>query len=115
MRGITARLRALLRRSVTDAELDEELRYHLDRETERNVARGLNARDARDAARRSLGNLTAHSEQAREAFGWTWLEHLAQDAVYGWRSLRRSLTFTLVAALSLALGIGANSMIFGVT
>ena len=115
MWGTIARLRALFQRAVTDAELDEELRYHLDRETERNVARGLSERDARDTARRSLGNLTIHSEQAREAFEWTWLEHLGQDATYGWRSLRRSRTFTIVAAMSLALGIGANSMIFGVT
>src|SRR5919107_3221677 len=97
MSGFSARLRALFRRSVTDAELDEELRYHLERETERNTARGLSDRDARDAARRSLGNLTVHSEQAREAFGWTWLEHVAQDAAYGWRALRRSRTFTIVA------------------
>jgi predicted permease len=115
MWGTIARLRALFQRSVTDAELDEELRYHLDRETERNVARGLSEREARDAARQSLGNLTVHSEQAREAFGWTWLERLGQDATYGWRSLWRSRTFTIVAVMSLALGIGANSMIFGVT
>jgi putative ABC transport system permease protein len=115
MRGLAARLRALIRRSVTDAELDEELTYHLDRETERNVARGMSERDARVAARRGLGNLTAHAEQARDAFGWRWLEHLGQDATYGWRALRRSPAFTVVAALSLALGIGANSMIFGVT
>ena len=115
MRGLAARLRALFRRTTTDAELEEELAYHLDRETERNVTAGMSAPDARDAARRSLGNLTAHTEQAREAFGWTWLEHLGQDATYGWRALRRSRAFTTVAALSLALGIGANSMIFGVT
>src|SRR5688572_14709463 len=114
MRGLAARLRALFRRTTTDAELREELAYHLDRETERNVMAGMSARDARDAARRSLGNLTAHTGQGREAFGWTWLEHLGQDATYGWRALRRSRAFTTVAVLSLALGIGANSMIFGV-
>jgi predicted permease len=115
MSGLAARLRALLRRSATNAELDEELQYHLDREVERNIARGMSAREARDAARRSLGNLTVHAENARAAYGWTWLEQLAQDASYGWRALRRSRVFTTVAALSLALGIGANTMIFGVT
>jgi putative ABC transport system permease protein len=115
MRGLPARLRALLRRSVTDAELEEELRYHLDREIERNAAVGMSPSEARDAARRSLGNLTAHAESARAAYGWMWLEQLSQDAGYAWRALRRNRAFTAVAALSLALGIGANTMIFGVT
>src|SRR5690349_73325 len=114
MSGLAARLRALLRRSATDAELDEELQYHFDRELERNVACGMSPGDARDATRRSLGNLTVHAENARAAYGWTWLEQLGQDASYGWRALRRSRVFTGVAVLSLALGIGANTMIFGV-
>ena len=115
MSGLAARLRALFHHSATNAELDEELQYHFDREVERNVANGMNARDARDAARRALGNLTVHAENARAAYGWLWLEQLAQDASYGWRALRRSRVFTAVAALSLALGIGATMMIFGVT
>lgn len=115
MAGLTARLRALLRRSATQADVDEELHYHLDREIERNLASGMMSRDARDAARRTLGNLAVHAESARAAYGWTWLEEMAQDAAYGWRALRRSPVFTAVAAVSLALGIGANTMIFGVT
>jgi predicted permease len=114
MSGLSARLRALFRRSNADAELHDELQYHLDRETERNVARGMSLPDARDAARRTLGNLTVHAETARAAYGWTWLEQLGRDTVYGWRALRRSPVFTLVAVLSLALGTGANIMIFGV-
>src|SRR4029434_11353240 len=115
MSGITARLGALLRRAPTNAELDDELQYHLDREVERNIARGMNAREAQDAARRSLGNLTFHAESARAAYGWTWLEELGQDDSDRWRALRRGRVFTAVSALSLALGIGANTRIFGVT
>jgi len=115
MIGLAARFRALLRQSDTRADVDEELRYHLERETERNISLGMSSRDAHDAARRTLGNLTVHAESARAAYGGMWLEQFAQDAAYGWRALRRSPVFTMVAALSLALGIGANTMIFGVT
>ena len=83
MAGLSARLRALVRRSATSADVDEDLQYHLDREIARNVASGMTPRDARDAAHRTLGNLTDYAESARAAYGWTWLEQLAQDATYG--------------------------------
>ena len=67
LRGIVVKLRALLRRRSADDELSEELRYHLDRETERNVAAGMTHADARDAARRALGNLTVAADESRDA------------------------------------------------
>lgn len=108
LRRFLVRLAALVRRAETDRGIDEELRYHLDRETERLVALGLSPNDARLAARRSFGNPTTHAERAREALRWTWLEQLAQDARYAVRSLRATPVFTAVAALSLAVGVGAN-------
>ena len=89
------RLRALLDRRGADAELDDELRYHLERETERNVANGMSPPDAHDAARRALGNLTVHAEAARDTMRWRWLDELTQDVSYGLRTLRRAPTFVV--------------------
>jgi len=112
IRSLLVRFHALLRRSTVDRELDEELEQHLERETAQNLARGMNERDATDAARRDLGNLTAHREAAWEAFGWTWLEQLGQDVRYGVRVLLRDRGFTIVTILILALGIGASTALF---
>src|SRR5215831_4561328 len=76
--SLRIRLTALFLRRQTDADLDEELQYHLERETDRNVACGMSPADAHDAARRSVGNLTVASEAARDAMRWRWLDVLVQ-------------------------------------
>jgi predicted permease len=105
--GIMIRLRALVRRGAADAELDEELRYHLQREVERHIASGMSARDARHAARRAFGNVTAATEQARDAMRWRVVEELRQDVVYALRTFRRApaFVFTVVATIGLGLGL----------
>ena len=68
--------------------------------------------EARLAARRDIGNVTLVHEETRAVWTWTWLEQLAQDCRYGVRTMAANKTFSLLAILSLALGIGANTAIF---
>jgi predicted permease len=96
------------------ADLDEELRSHLEMETERLVERGLPREEARAAAHRRAGNATLAAEQAREAWGFPSVDSLARDLRYGLRSIRRSPAFSLVLILTFALGVGVNTAIFSV-
>jgi macrolide transport system ATP-binding/permease protein len=109
---IFPKLRAFLQRRRKEDDLRAELQFHLDEEAEEREAEGLNAADARLAARRDIGNLTLVQEDTRALWTWTWLEQLAQDCRYGVRTMAANKTFSLLAILSLALGIGANTAIF---
>ena len=101
-----------LQRRRREDDLREELQFHLAEEIEERRSDGLSADDARCAAHRDLGNQALLHEDTRAMWSWVLVEQLAQDVRYGFRGMVKNRMFTVLAALSLALGIGANTAIY---
>jgi putative ABC transport system permease protein len=112
MNSFFRKLRWLTQRPGKEAELREELQFHLDKEADERQEGGLAEDEARWAARRELGNVTLVEEDARAAWGWVRLEQLSRDVSYGLRQVRRNPGFSAIAIATLALGIGGITAMF---
>ena len=108
------RLRALFDRRAMERELDDELRFHLERETEKNVRLGMTRPEAERKARLEFGGLERIKDDARDARGISLIDTVGQDLRYAWRGLRAKPGFTFAVVATLGLGVGANTAMFGI-
>src|SRR6266511_4637538 len=106
------RFRALFHKEKIDALMDDEMRSHIEMQTQENIDSGMKPEEARYAALRQFGWVESIKDTCREQRGVSWIENLGQDVRYGARMLRKNPSFTIAAILSLAVGIGFNSSFF---
>ena len=106
------RLRSIFHKNRAELDLSEELQFHLQNQIDEYVAQGMNPKEARHAALRSLGGIEQAKEECRDARKVNSIENFLQDVGFGLRMLRRSPGFSLLAILCLTLGIGGNAAVF---
>jgi len=114
MKIVRLRFRSVWQRARVEGELDREIRFHVDQQTEENIAAGMTPEEARFAALRAFGGVAQRSEECRDTRRLNVMESLRQDVRYALRGLRRDPMLACVATLSLAICIGANTTIFSI-
>src|SRR5579864_4823453 len=107
-------LRQIFARHRLSMDLSQEIQQHLDEKVEALVAEGMPREEAVYCARREFGNVVRIEEQGREVWAWPWIENRLADLTFVFRQIRREPLFGLVSCLSLALGIGATTVMFSV-
>jgi predicted permease len=113
LKGMTARLRSILRPRDAEDRMEEEFRFHVEMETARLVREGVSPEEARRRTLATFGGLDTHRETMRDERGARWLDDLGADLRYALRAMRRSPGFAVAAALTLGVGIGVNGMVVG--
>ena len=111
---LASSLGALFGRGRQEHEMDEELRFHIEMETKRNRDAGLSEDEARRRATRDFGGVERYKEDVRDERGTSWFYDGWRDVAFAARSLRRRAGFAAIATLTLALGLGATTTLFGV-
>src|SRR4051812_32193323 len=107
-------LLSLAGRHREEREMNEEVRFHIEMETKRNMQSGMPEKVAREQAVRSFGGVERHKDDVRDERGTSWFEDATGDVRFAWRSLLRRPGFTAIAVITLGLGIGATTTLFGV-
>jgi len=109
-----SRFGGLFGKKQLEKELEAEVRSHLEMAAGERVERGVSKKEAEREARREFGNVSLVSEVTRDQWGWRWLANALEDARFGARVLLKAPAFSVIAILTLAIGIGANSALFSV-